>query len=604
MIFLLIQTIKWIVDSREDFLEGYVPGGMGLDIYVTEKGELTLPGNNWDLDKNGYPDLICINENSVLGEDICYGHIFYNDKLGFSQQKVDSFICIKSEAGAVADFNKDGYIDIVYNNRMLTPYSYILFGGPKGFTKKDSFISSPLHGAISVGDIDNDGFLDLVWSTMDDWNFWNGAQAYIMWGSENGFSIQDTTALRGHMAHGNCIADFNNDGFLDIIIFNHQSDTSINCYSYIYWGNGSRNFSDSCMDSIFTPGAGDDVTIVDLNNDGFLDIAMPVRRLMLPASQGAEDPFSYSYIYYNDPLKPGKFRLVDSLPTGWSWSCSAGKINKDEFPDLVFTNAKGYSYIFINDKGRKFFLLDSLFNKEGTAIMLADYNRDGLLDIATGNQGWSKIYVFYAPFWKRSILNTGKIDASITRDLGSIMNRSDTVTYFSRVYDAGEICKLINAKIVMSERFLCKNAGVPTLKIRSKGPGIEDSWSSWFVSSPPLGRYFQFRLDFNTKYYPQCVDKVILEFKKISEIYTQEFSRSFIFKKESKEMYFYIPENTQKIIIYEVSSGKKIFEETINGSKTIFHWNFKDMEGREVGKGVYILKIYADSIIKIKIEIL
>ncbi len=83
---IISTTIVWINDSREDFLQGYVPGGIELDIYVTKEGELALPGNNWDLDYNGYPDLISINENGLNGEDACYSYIFYGGPNGFCKK--------------------------------------------------------------------------------------------------------------------------------------------------------------------------------------------------------------------------------------------------------------------------------------------------------------------------------------------------------------------------------------------------------------------------------------------------------------------------------------------------------------------------------------
>ena len=91
------------------------------------------------------------------------------------------------------DDDADGYADVVFANhiddlRLRDIDSVIYFGGPDGFDplRRQGLPTTGAHGC-AVGDLDNDGYLDLVFA-----NILAGASyvqnSFVYWGSSEGYS--------------------------------------------------------------------------------------------------------------------------------------------------------------------------------------------------------------------------------------------------------------------------------------------------------------------------------------------------------------------------------------------------------------------------------
>ncbi len=146
-----------------------------------------------------------------------------------------------------ADFNKDGWIDLLFPQRGspdgTETSSFIYYGSPDGYsndnrTKVNSFV--PYQN--SIADLNKDGWLDLFLTAYG--GEVNGNRpSMIYWGSEKGFS-ETATELESYGSSGSETLDYDGDGWLDILICNHRRAGSYLTAephrhitpSQIYWG--------------------------------------------------------------------------------------------------------------------------------------------------------------------------------------------------------------------------------------------------------------------------------------------------------------------------------------------------------------------------------
>ncbi len=539
----------WVEDSHTDFSDGSADGGLGASLYASIDGKMRVVGNDWDLNDDGWLDIVLTNETDANGNHYVYAQIYWGSPFGFDPLRVDTLSTYGGEAAAIADLNRDGYADIVVCNSGQDVgtdiYSYIFWGGPMGYsnTRRDSIYTYCPHGTVTPADLDNDGYLDLVFSSWYPSNSWS----QIYWGTENGFSPSHLDSLRTSTAHGNSVADFDKDGFLDILFANYAlGDGTTDIHSYLYWGSGT-GYSLSRLDSLPTRGAGDDISVADLDGDGWLDIVFPNH-----SSEGVNhETYGYSYIYYGSS---SGFSAEDSLwlPTVASWSSSVADLDRDGWLDIVFSNFPYdhtylYSYIYRGGAdGYSPDRRDSLYTRGGSAVMIADYNDDGLDDIVFGNQAYdmgtvSFAYIYWnSPYGfsisERDSLPTRGVDASVTKDLGNIYTRDSVETYYSSVLDAAgsddsiafwegiawevdsiwtgifPLPSTVHAEITMYVRTAKQASG-------------DTSWSDWTMAENGCaipgslaGRYFQYKALFHTNYKANlALDQVTVEFQLLED---------------------------------------------------------------------------------------
>ena len=163
-----------------------------------------------------------------------------------------------------ADFNKDNWLDLLIVDRQ-GPSNLIYWGSESGFSASNftaiPYLSSCPHGA-SVADLNSDGWLDLVFTGCS-----SIQKAYIYWGSPTGFQNHQVLNIGNYTLGGNSINDLNNDGYLDILIIRGEPQIK----PLIYWGS-MNGYSDDNRTEINTPVWGSGGLVADFNYDGNLDI--------------------------------------------------------------------------------------------------------------------------------------------------------------------------------------------------------------------------------------------------------------------------------------------------------------------------------------------
>ncbi len=314
-----------------------VPGHCAVDALIA------------DLNDDGYAELLVANnsENSVH-LDVGH-HIHYFGENGFEPERTRT---IPTELGwgvCAGDVDRDGYLEIVTPVKWWK--SIRVFRGCDDF---NTWYDIDLPEGCSsrwpaLADIDGDGWLDLLVTT-------GGAPyVLILWGGPEGFSLERSRKLAVPKSINATFADLSGNGYPDVIIGTHTETpvngrlTDINphhSFVHIYW-NGPEGLSES-RKCVLRADAGDSFAIADFNNDGWLDI-------FVGNYHGGKDRDVNSFIYWNREGSFKELDR-ELLFTHSASGCLAADFNEDGYIDLAVANHKvdgdhkGYSTVWWNSK--------------------------------------------------------------------------------------------------------------------------------------------------------------------------------------------------------------------------------------------------------------
>ncbi len=337
--------------------------------------EVQISSAAWgDYNNDGYLDLLLT---GGMGSN-CVSRIYKNNGDGtFSEQTGISLTGVYDGSVAWGDYNNDGYVDILLSGySRFDPITKVYKNNGDGTFSEQTEISltGVYLGSVAWGDYNNDGFLDILIS---------GSPGHISTqppilpiskvyknNGDGTFSEQTRISVTGVYESSVAWGDYNNDGYLDILLTGRTSQNSI---SIIYKNNNDGTFSEQTGISL-TEVRDRPVIWADYNNDGFLDIlSSNVDRII---------------IYQNNGDGTFSEQTGISLPNYGNW-VSWGDYNNDGFIDILQGGFDSQSYVYQNNG-------DGTFSEQmGTGLSAqigpgswADYNNDGLTDILIG----SKIY--------------------------------------------------------------------------------------------------------------------------------------------------------------------------------------------------------------------
>jgi hypothetical protein len=194
-------------------------------------------------------------------------------ELDGQEYKECCFICL-------ADWNGDGWLDL-FIPMIGCEHSLLLWGGPEGFSMQRSRKLSVWHAASArAADLDGDGYLDLiVGGHTASPSGPHDSFAYIYWNGPDGLREDRRTLLPGEAINSISVADFNNDGNLDLFINSYQDGRKrrdLDCY--IYWNRGGRGFSARDFTRLFNHSASGDFA-ADFDEDGWIDLAVASHKV-------------------------------------------------------------------------------------------------------------------------------------------------------------------------------------------------------------------------------------------------------------------------------------------------------------------------------------
>ncbi|MEW5842342.1 MAG: FG-GAP-like repeat-containing protein [Bacteroidota bacterium] len=287
-----------------------------------------------DIENDGDPDIyICsLNEpNKLLIND---SRGFFRDVSRQSNRATD--ISERTNCAIFGDVNNDGNLDLFITNEYSTNRLFINDGNGyfKEVTKDAGLTSVSGSMGASFADIDGDGLLDLF---VANWARTNNLYKNISKkNSEVKFvDITDKAGVGSEpykKSNGVSLADFNNDGLLDLFVTNRGASNRL------YKNNGDDTFEDVTekvigIDSMVSYGA----SFADFDNDGFLDLYV--------ANVGE------NVLYKN--LNGKKFVVVTlkygAELSGYCTGTATGDIDNDGDVDLYCANyTNGSSVLFVN----------------------------------------------------------------------------------------------------------------------------------------------------------------------------------------------------------------------------------------------------------------
>ncbi len=244
----------WIETTTDDFQDGI----FNATLYASHAAGGTVEYvPRYDLDNDGYIDIFSSSSSAIS--------IYWGNSQGYSLTDKISFASDGTGGCEGADLNNDGYPEFIASYGNGDARLVIYWGTPNGYTYANNFsIPTVTNEALYVADLNNDGYLDICVATS-----LNFSTSSIYWGSPSGYSStnrQDLPSVYG--AHNFEASDLNKDGWIDLIIVNNNAS-----YNYIYWGS-ANGFSSANRTTLNLPGVSipHGTTVADFNNDGRLDI--------------------------------------------------------------------------------------------------------------------------------------------------------------------------------------------------------------------------------------------------------------------------------------------------------------------------------------------
>ena len=207
----------------------------------------------------------------------------------------------------LADLNNNGWLDLVVP-QIAYDRSLILWGGPEGFSMERCQPLSVVRGACArAADLTGNGYLDLIiGGHMTSQDGPHDSFVYIYWNGPDGLREDRRTLLPANAVNSMAVADFNNDGLLDLFICSYHNGRERDIDSYIYWNRAGRGFAAADRTRMFTHSASGCVA-ADFNGNGWIDLAVANHKV-----EG--DHIGDSAVWWNGPEGFSAER-VTRLPT-------------------------------------------------------------------------------------------------------------------------------------------------------------------------------------------------------------------------------------------------------------------------------------------------
>jgi hypothetical protein len=279
-----------------------------------------------DLNGDGTPDLVVVNNGVSLFGTIS---ILIGDGHGGFLAPVSYTVGGATPTWpAVADFNKDGNLDIAVSVNTTDSVAIFLGNGDGTFGSAVNYGVGSSPQGIAVADVNNDGEVDIISADFcgDDPECRAGTISVLLGKGDGSFQLRLVFA-EGMFPESVALADFNLDGNADVAIAN-PCGTDPTCVSPgsvgIMLGNGDGTFQPVANYSS-TGYLTVRVAVGSFDRDNVPDVvALNVQSADITVLLGRED----------GTLSPGVDYLVGLTPI----SAAIGDFNKDGLHDLAIAN--------------------------------------------------------------------------------------------------------------------------------------------------------------------------------------------------------------------------------------------------------------------------
>jgi len=192
---------------------------------------------------------------------------------------------------ALGDFNDDGKVDILLagttNGFISGAICQVLRNlGNGAFTNINAGLPGVSQGDVAWGDFDNDGRLDFIQTGFSS----TGVVALVWRNLGNGTFANIISGLPGVYQSSVALGDFDNDGNLDVLLSGVDASTNLICQVWRNLGNGTFTNIVAGLPGVKSGS----VALADFDNDGRLDV-------LLTGFDATDSPICQLY-HNNTPL--------------------------------------------------------------------------------------------------------------------------------------------------------------------------------------------------------------------------------------------------------------------------------------------------------------
>ncbi len=383
-VFTFNKTAKMFIPEGESILDAIrftdVTASAGLDLGLNSNPGST--GNQGpvahlalaDFDRNGEDDLYL---GSYSAEESKYKHYLFKSDLGMFSD-VSSEVGIKHSGNETfatfADYDNDGFLDLfIVKEESNLLYKNASEGLFEDITAKAKLKGSPGGNMALFFDMDHEGDLDIFLAKA-------GVNQLFRNNSDDTFTelaIQSGITGKEAKSRDACFGDFDDDGDIDLFVV--HEDASNVLYSNQREGKFKDITSDCGLESNGKSGA---VTAGDYNNDGFLDI------FITGLDGGSHQLYKNKG---NGTFEKDKqaSKSFEALKDVIGYDATFFDFDNDGYLDILVAGESTLKdgrgvFLFHNDGPSEFKDVSHLLPEdlmEGRQFAVADYNKDGDLDI-------------------------------------------------------------------------------------------------------------------------------------------------------------------------------------------------------------------------------
>ncbi len=325
-------------------------------------------------------------------------------------------------AVVTADFNRDGKLDLVTANNDDGTLSLLLGNGDGTFRPAVTLDAGSSPQGLVVGDFNGDGRPDLAVAN----NFGpNGTVSVFLGNGDGTFRPRAAFAVGPQTAPVKvAVGDFNRDGRLDLVTVNRTGNNAASVSLLL--GNGDGTFGAATTSALGQVGGGTDLAVGDVNGDGKLDVVATSLRALAVLIGNGDGTFQAPAVEAHSPLtsvvlgdlnRDGKLDLVLGgndlrvrlgngdgtfgapavLLSAGVGGVAVGDFNHDGILDVIATHFDSPSdagSVFLG-KGDGTFRTRLAFSPglDDGPVAVGDFNGDGFLDAAVGNQEFASVSV-------------------------------------------------------------------------------------------------------------------------------------------------------------------------------------------------------------------
>jgi len=359
----------------------YIPCTCGAQLYIDASDNLPDNGAKGssmdvraaDLDGDGDLDIVLANEfqaNTILSNN--GNGVFTNTTIGNLPQAIHD-----SEDVAIADFNNDGHLDLIFCSEddttigWLNVHEYYLGDGTGSFSNANYQFPDSEANAVITEDINGDNFPDVLFGN-------NGGTGVFINNGDGSFTQEnDRVPQINRTTQDLNMADVDGDGDLDLFEGNENGNL-------LHINDGSGHFTDESL-SRLPQGLNIEtrkVSFGDIDGDNDLDIFLS-NVVLIPGKN------PQNRLYINDGN--GNFADVSltQLPVDNDLTIDGifEDIDQDGDLDIIVANVFGaHLKIYQNDGSGIFVdgtstLLGENYTRDALGVIAVDLNGDTLNDI-------------------------------------------------------------------------------------------------------------------------------------------------------------------------------------------------------------------------------